>query len=197
MAEKETKEKALDKMTVKELREIAKEIPDITGVHGMNKAELIDAVEKAKGIAEAPKEKAEAPKEKVEAPKEKVETPKEKAETPKEKAEAPKEKAETPKEKVETPKEKVETPKEKAKTPEKKAETPKEKAKTPEKKAETPKEKVETPKEIKGVSVKDIKSKIRSFKAKRKAALEAKDKKKAKIYRRSISRLKKKTRRAA
>ena len=27
MAEKETKEKALDKMTVKELREIAKEIP--------------------------------------------------------------------------------------------------------------------------------------------------------------------------
>ena len=183
MAEKETKEKALDKMTVKELREIAKEIPDITGVHGMSKAELIDAVNKVKGIAEAPKEKAEAPKEKAEAPKEK-------AEAPKEKAGAPKEKAETPKEKVETPKKKAETPKEKAEVPKEKAEAPKEKA-------ETPKEKAEAPKKIKGISVKDIKNKIRSFKAERKAALEAKDKKMATIYRRRISRLKKKTRRAA
>jgi tRNA uridine 5-carbamoylmethylation protein Kti12 len=141
MAEKETKEKPLDKMTVKDLREIAKEIPDITGVHGMNKAELLDAIEKAKGIVETPKEKAE--------------TPKEKAETPKKKAEAPK------------------------------------------KKEETPKEKAETTKKIKGISVKDIKNKIRSFKAERKAALEAKDKKMATIYKRRISRLKKKTRRAA
>ena len=54
MAEKETKEKPLDKMTVKELREIAKDIPEITGVHGMNKSELLDAVKKAKGIVEAP-----------------------------------------------------------------------------------------------------------------------------------------------
>ena len=121
----------------------------------MNKDELLDAVEKAKGI---------------------VETPKEKAETPKEKAETPKEKAETPKKKAETPKKKAETPKEKA---------------------ETPKKKVETPKEIKGISVKDIKNKIRSYKAGRKAALEAKDKKMATIYRRRISRLKKKTRRVA
>ena len=127
MADKETKEKALDKMTVKELREIVKEIPDITGVHGMNKAELLDALEKAK---------------------EKAETPKEKAETPKEKA-------------------------------------------------ATPKEKAETPKKIKGIFVKDIKNKIRSFKAGRKAALEAKDKKMATIYRRRISRLKKKSRKAA
>ena len=134
MADKETKEKALDKMTVKELREIVKEIPDITGVHGMNKAELLDALEKAK----------------------------EKAETPKEKAETPKEKAETPKEKE-----------------------------------ATPKEKAETPKKIKGIFVKDIKNKIRSFKAGRKAALEAKDKKMATIYRRRISRLKKKSRKAA
>jgi outer membrane biosynthesis protein TonB len=155
MAEKETKEKALDKMTVKELREIAKEIPDITGVHGMNKAELIDVGNKVKGIAETPKEKVEAPKEKVE--------------TPKEKKEAPKEKAETKKEKTETPK----------------------------KKAETPEKTVETPKKIKGILVKDIKSKIRSFKAERKAALEAKDKKMATIYRRRISRLKKKSRKAA
>ena len=155
MAEKETKEKPLDKMTVKDLREIAKEIPDITGVHGMNKAELLDAVEKAKEKAETPKEKAETPKEKAEAPKEKAETPKEKAEAPKKKAEAPK------------------------------------------KKAETPKKKVETLKEKKAGSVKDMKNKIRAFKAVRKAALEAKDKKKATIYRRRISRLKKKTRRAA
>jgi Rho termination factor-like protein len=197
MAEKETKEKALDKMTVKELREIAKEIPDITGVHGMNKAELIDAVNKVKGIAEAPKEKAETPKEKAETPKEKTETPKEKAEAPKEKAEAPKEKAEAPKEKVEAPKEKVETPKEKKEAPKEKAETKKEKTETPKKKAETPEKTVETPKKIKGVFVKDIKSKIRSFKAERKAALEAKDKKMATIYRRRISRLKKKSRKAA
>ena len=127
MAEKETKGTPLDKMTVKDLREIAKEIPDITGVHGMNKAELLDAIEKAKGIVETPKEKAE----------------------------------------------------------------------TPKKKAETPKKKAETTKKIKGISVKDIKNKIRSFKAERKAALEAKDKKMATIYKRRISRLKKKTRRAA
>jgi len=53
----EKSEKPLDKMTVKELREVAKEIPDITGVHGMNKADLLDAVMKAKGTAETPKPK--------------------------------------------------------------------------------------------------------------------------------------------
>ena len=37
------KEKPLDKMTVKELREIALEIPDLKGVHGMNKQDLLDA----------------------------------------------------------------------------------------------------------------------------------------------------------
>ena len=73
MAEKETKGKPLDKMTVKDLREIAKEIPDITGVHGMNKAELLDAIEKAKGIVETPKEKAETPKKKAETQKKKTE----------------------------------------------------------------------------------------------------------------------------
>ena len=54
---KEVKEKPLNKMTVKELREIAKEIPEITGVHGMNKAELLAAVKQARGITEAPKKK--------------------------------------------------------------------------------------------------------------------------------------------
>jgi hypothetical protein len=54
MAEKDkaASEKPLDKMTAKELREVAKEIPEITGVHGMNKAELLEAVKQAKGIAD-------------------------------------------------------------------------------------------------------------------------------------------------
>jgi len=41
---KETKEKPLDKMTAKELREVGKQIPEITGVYGMNKPELISAI---------------------------------------------------------------------------------------------------------------------------------------------------------
>ncbi len=49
---KEAKEKPLEKMTAKELRELAKEIPEITGVHGMNKEELVSAVKQAKGIAD-------------------------------------------------------------------------------------------------------------------------------------------------
>ena len=54
---KTTAEKPLDKKTVKELREIAKETPEITGVHGMNKEELLKAIKAAKGIVEekAPK----------------------------------------------------------------------------------------------------------------------------------------------
>ena len=51
----ESSDKPLDKMTVKELREVAKEIPEITGVHGKNKAELLAAVKEAKGIKEKPK----------------------------------------------------------------------------------------------------------------------------------------------
>ena len=46
-------------------------------------------------------------------------------------------------------------------------------------------------------AVDKIKTKIKSLKALRQAALEAKDKKMATIYRRQISRLKKKTRRKA
>ena len=49
---KEVKEKPLEKMTAKELRELGKQIPEITGVYGMNKAELISAVKKARGIIE-------------------------------------------------------------------------------------------------------------------------------------------------
>ena len=48
--EKEIKEKPLEKMTATELRDTAKEIPEITGAHGMNKPELIGAIKKARGI---------------------------------------------------------------------------------------------------------------------------------------------------
>jgi len=100
------KEKPLEKMTVKELREMAKDIPGITGVHAMKKDELIVEIKKAKGIKDEPVKKADA-------------------------------------------------------------------------------------------SIADLKQKIKALKAQRRGALEAKDKKKATIFKRRISRLKKKTRRAA
>ena len=99
--------KPLMKMTVKDLREIAKEIPDITGVHGMKKEELIEALREVKGIE------------------------------------------------------------------------------------------VEDTTVEKGKGIGELKNKIKALKVKRQEALEAKDKKMATIYRRKISRLKKKTRRAA
>ncbi len=59
MAEKKgAKEKPLDKMTVKELRDIAKEIDGIVGVHGMNKPELLSEIKVSRGIKEAPKAKS-------------------------------------------------------------------------------------------------------------------------------------------
>jgi len=48
--EKEEKEKLLDRMTATELREMAREIPDITGAHAMKKEQLLEAIKKAKGI---------------------------------------------------------------------------------------------------------------------------------------------------
>jgi len=54
---KEQKEKPLDKMTVTELRSVALEIPEITGVHGMNKTELLSAVKQAKGIQDDTKKR--------------------------------------------------------------------------------------------------------------------------------------------
>jgi len=105
---KEAKEKPLEKMTAKELREVAMDIPEIVGVHGMNKPELISAIKEARGIVE------------------------------------------------------------------------------------------ETGKKSAGKSsVREIKKQINELKAKREAALASEDRKMADIYRRKISRLKKKTRRAA
>ncbi len=49
---KEVKEKPLEKMTATELRTLAMEIPGITGVHGMNKNELISEIRNARGISE-------------------------------------------------------------------------------------------------------------------------------------------------
>ncbi len=105
-AKSETKEKPLEKMTVTELRDIAKAIPEIVGVHGMKKDELIAEVKKARGIVD-----------------------------------------------------------------------------------ETGKKK--------SVSLRELKRKIKEFKTQRQAAIEAKDKKMATIYKRRISRLKKKSKRAA
>lgn len=51
--QKNEKEKPFEKMTVKELRAIALELSNITGVHGMNKVELISQIKQAKGIEDA------------------------------------------------------------------------------------------------------------------------------------------------
>ncbi len=135
--EKET-EKPLDKMTAIELRELAKAIPEITGVHGMKKAELLAAVKEARGIKGAVTQEAVV------------------------KEDGGIKEAVTPKAVV--------------------------------KEAKGTKEAV-TPKADKTVG--GIKKKIKALKAARQAALESKDKKMAKIYRRRISRLKKQTRKAA
>lgn len=52
--------KKLEKLTIKELREIALQIPEIQGVHGMNKEELISALKKVYGIKEEPKKVGES-----------------------------------------------------------------------------------------------------------------------------------------
>jgi hypothetical protein len=102
----EGKKKPLEKMTVKDLREMAKDMPGIAGVHGMKKEELIVAIKEVKGIKNEPVKKADA-------------------------------------------------------------------------------------------SIGDIKKQIMARKAQRQGALEAKDSKMATIYKRRISRLKKKSRKAA
>jgi hypothetical protein len=130
----EKQEKPLEKMTAKELREIALEIPDITGVHAMKKDELLEAIRKSRGVEK--EEKEEAKEEKEEAKEEKEEAKKEKGV-----------------------------------------------GKKVEKKAE--------------VSVADLKKKIRECKALKEEAVKKGDVRMAKIYKRRINRLKKRTRKAA
>ena len=48
----EKKEKPLEKMTAKELREMALGLPGIHGVHAMKKEELVTAIRVAKGMTE-------------------------------------------------------------------------------------------------------------------------------------------------
>jgi hypothetical protein len=55
---KDKKEKPLDRMTATELRKYALEMGGITGVHGMNKEELLAAVKEVKGIADEGKKAA-------------------------------------------------------------------------------------------------------------------------------------------
>jgi hypothetical protein len=50
--QKEKKDKPLDRWTIKELREEALKIPNVQGVHGMNKEELLAALKAEKGIVE-------------------------------------------------------------------------------------------------------------------------------------------------
>ena len=69
MSDKKTEatEKPLEKMTVKALREIAKEIPEITGVHGMKKEELLVAINEVRGANAETAEADPVPAETVEA----------------------------------------------------------------------------------------------------------------------------------
>ncbi len=92
-------------MTVKELREIALGMPEISGVHGKNKFELLAAIKKSKGMVDDSPKKADS-------------------------------------------------------------------------------------------SLRELKKKVREFKKKQTTALEAKDAKMTNIYRKKVSRLKKKTRRS-
>ena len=49
-SEEQPLEKPLDRMTAKELREIAMEMPEIVGSHAMKKEELLAAIKKVRGI---------------------------------------------------------------------------------------------------------------------------------------------------
>jgi hypothetical protein len=53
-------EKPLEKMTAKELREVALAEGGIVGVHGMNKAELIAAIKESRGIEDEGGKKVDA-----------------------------------------------------------------------------------------------------------------------------------------
>jgi hypothetical protein len=67
--EEQQAEKPLEKMTVVELREVAKvEIPDITGVTGMKKDQLLEVIREARGI----KPEKPAKKNKIAGPKKKM-----------------------------------------------------------------------------------------------------------------------------
>ena len=129
----EVTEKPLEKMTVKALREIAKDIPEITGVHGMKKEELIVAINEVRGVEEKPV----------------------------------------------------------------KADKSIEVRGVEEKPVKADKSIKEKPVKKAGSTPNELKKQIKALKAQRQAALGAKDKKMATVYKRRISRLKKKSRKVA
>ncbi len=55
-------EKPLDRMTAPELREIAKEIPGVTGVHAMKKDQLLQIIKEYRGIKDEPPKRKKAKK---------------------------------------------------------------------------------------------------------------------------------------
>ncbi len=48
--ERQKKEKPLEDWTIKELREEALKVPNVQGIHGMNKQEIIDFLRQEKGL---------------------------------------------------------------------------------------------------------------------------------------------------
>lgn len=56
--QKGKKEKPLDRWTIKELRDEALKIPDVQGIHGMNKEEIIELLREVKGLPAPEKKKA-------------------------------------------------------------------------------------------------------------------------------------------
>ena len=159
----EKKEKPLEKMTAKELREVALEIPEIEGVHAMKKEDLLEAIRKFGGV------KKEEAKEEV----------KEEKEEKEEAAEA-----------EEEAKEEKEEAKKREQEEKKKEQEAKKKEKEEAKKKEKEEKKV-------GVHMAEFKKRIREFKVLKAEAVEKGDVRMAKIYKRRINRLKKRTRKAA
>ncbi len=70
--EEKAEEKPLDKMTAPELRELAKTIPGVSGVHAMKKDELLAVIKEFRGIKdeEPPKKKETETKKSTISPKE-------------------------------------------------------------------------------------------------------------------------------
>lgn len=176
-------DKPLDKMTVKELREIAKEIPDVTGISSLKKDDLIALISKSQsGAQEEPKEVVQ---EEAQAEsKETAEKMKEAApeETQAETEEAAEEAKEAAPEEAE-----VET-KEAAQEEEKPVAKKKQKA-APKKAAKsTPKKsgKLET--------AKDFKEAVASLREQKQKIQQSASKKEIKILRRRMNRLKKRSR---
>ena len=168
----QNKETSLDKMTVKELKEIAKEIPEITGLSSMKKDELIAAIKKVREKEESKEEKPAPEKMTTEIPLDKM----------------------TIKELKEIARE---IPGVEGVTAMKKDELlvliKEERGIKEEKPAE--KEKVKAGEA--GLSVKEMKQQIFLLRGQKKAAREARDRHRVDILRRRINRLKKRTRKVA